>query len=58
MTSDFIDKMSNPSYGLLVNEEYTLQFARLFSEEGFDNRLKSEITVKPYHFLDIANVDI
>lgn len=34
IASDFIDRMSNPAYGVLVNEEYALRFAELLAEEG------------------------
>jgi hypothetical protein len=43
LASDFIEKMNNPSYGPLINEEYSLRFTQLIGEEGFSQLIKSEI---------------
>ncbi len=42
LASDFIERMSNPAYGIKVNEDYSLRFATLLSSEGFDKMLREE----------------
>ena len=42
LASDFIDRMSNPGYGIRVNEDYSLRFANLLSSEGFDRLIQAE----------------
>jgi hypothetical protein len=43
LASDFIERMSNPAYGVRINEEYSLRFAELLSSEGFDELLRREM---------------
>jgi hypothetical protein len=43
LASDFIDKMNNPSYGVLINEEYSLKFNDLLGQENFNQVLRNEI---------------
>jgi hypothetical protein len=43
LASDFIERMSNPAYGVRVNEDYSMRFADLLSSEGFADLLSSEI---------------
>jgi len=43
LASEFIERMSNPAYGVLVNEDYALRFAELLdSEVNFERTLKRE----------------
>jgi hypothetical protein len=43
LASEFIERMSNPAYGVLVNEDYTIRFAELFDSDGkFERTLKRE----------------
>ncbi len=44
VASDFIERMSNPAYGLLVNEDHAIRFAELLDSEGsrFEQTLKRE----------------
>jgi len=44
LASDFIEHMSNPAYGLRVNEDYSLRFAALLSSEEFPGLLGREVT--------------
>lgn len=62
LASDFIDKMSNPSYGIHVNEDYSLRFAKLIENNEFVGPLVTEIrrlrdvnTFSPYGWLWILN---
>ena len=43
LASDFIERLSNPAYGIGVNEEYSLRFATLLSAEGFESLLSREV---------------
>lgn len=58
LASDFIERMSNPTYGISVNEDYSLRFAALLSSKGFDDLLRREIaqlrdpeTLSPHSWL-------
>lgn len=44
LASDFIERMSNPAYGIRVNEDYALRFAALLSSDGFDGLMREEVT--------------
>jgi hypothetical protein len=39
---DFIERMSNPAYGIRVNEDHALRFATLLESEGGITRLENE----------------
>jgi hypothetical protein len=43
LAKDFIERMANPAYGLVTNEEYALQFAMLLQREGFEQKFLQEI---------------
>jgi hypothetical protein len=43
LAKDFIERMANPAYGLVANEEYALQFATLLQREGFEQKFLQEI---------------
>lgn len=43
LASEFIDRMSNPAYGIHTNEEYSLRFANLLKTNEFEYRLEGEI---------------
>ena len=43
LSRDFIDKLSNPSHGSLVNEEYSLKLAQVMEEEGFKNQFARDL---------------
>lgn len=43
LAADFIEKVSNPSYGRLINEEYSMKLGQLMNEEGFKDTLRREI---------------
>jgi hypothetical protein len=43
LASDFIERMSNPAYGIRENEEYSLRLGALLSSDGFDRMLIDEI---------------
>lgn len=43
LASDFIERMSNPSYGIRVNEDYSIRLGTLLSSEGFEHELLREI---------------
>ena len=58
LASDFIDRMSNPAYGIHTNEEYSLRFANLLHSSEFEHRLEREVelindidTLSPYGWL-------
>ena len=42
LAADFIERMSNPAYGVAVNEEYSLRFAQLLERERVAGLLNSE----------------
>ena len=44
IAADFIDRMANPAHGVLVNQDYSLQFAELLSaeEDSIDPTLRRE----------------
>jgi hypothetical protein len=44
LASEFIERMSNPAYGVLVNEDYAIRFAEVLDSEGstFERTLKRE----------------
>jgi len=42
LAADFIERMSNPAYGLAVNEEYSFRFAHLSDDDGVDGLLRHE----------------
>ena len=43
LASEFIERMSNPAYGVLVNEDFAMRFAELFESTGkFERTLKRE----------------
>jgi hypothetical protein len=44
MASEFIERMSNPAYGIQENESYTMHFGSLLASEGFDSALGREIS--------------
>jgi hypothetical protein len=43
LASDFIEKMTNPSYGGVVNDDYALKFSVLLNENEFEGRFVEEI---------------
>src|SRR5579872_5450390 len=43
LAADFIDKVTNPSYGPLVNEEYSLKLGQLVNDESFLGMFSNEI---------------
>jgi hypothetical protein len=43
LTSDYVDKMMNPIYGITVNEDYGIKFANLLESDGFTSKLNEEI---------------
>jgi hypothetical protein len=43
LARDYIDRMANPSYGYVTNEDYSLRFAQLLTREGFESSLRDEI---------------
>ena len=43
LASDFIERMSNPAYGVRVNEDYSLRFAALLSSDEFPGLLRHEV---------------
>ena len=43
LASEFIERMSNPAYGIKENEDYALRFGTLFKSEGFEDMLREEI---------------
>ena len=58
LASEFIDRMSNPAYGIHINEEYSLRFANLLKSNEFEHRLEREVerindtdTLSPYGWL-------
>ncbi|MGA2075315.1 MAG: hypothetical protein ABSH52_17630 [Terriglobia bacterium] len=44
LARDFIEKMANPVYGYATNEDYSARFAELLRSEGFEGRLREEIS--------------
>lgn len=44
LARDYIDRMSNPSYGFATNEDYSLRFAQLLGVEEFEASLNKEIS--------------
>jgi hypothetical protein len=44
LARDYIDRMSNPSYGFATNEDYSLRFAQLLGAEEFEASLHKEIS--------------
>jgi hypothetical protein len=62
LAAEFLDRMTNPSYGPAINEDYSLRFAVLMSAENSDKSLDEEIgllenvnTLGPYVWLWIIN---
>ena len=43
LARDYIERMSNPVYGLATNEEYSLRFGQLLRSEGFASQLRDDI---------------
>jgi hypothetical protein len=43
LASEFIEHMSNPAYGIRVNEDYEMRFGSLLASEGFDDMLRREV---------------
>jgi len=43
LASDYIERMSNPVYGVSMNEDYGLKLATLLRREGFEASLTEEI---------------
>ncbi len=43
LASEFIERMSNPIYGIKVNEDYSIRFAKILSSEGTDEMLHYEV---------------
>ncbi len=43
LASEFIERMSNPAYGIRENEDYAMRFGTLLASEGFESMLRSEI---------------
>ncbi len=43
LASDFIERMTNPAYGVHVNEDYGLRFATLMEAENFRGMLHAEV---------------
>lgn len=43
LASEFIERMSNPAYGIRENEEYSMRFGVLLTSEGFDDMLRREL---------------
>ncbi len=43
LARDFIERMSNPVFGLSVNEEYSLEFGQLLQSEEFAEQLRQDI---------------
>jgi hypothetical protein len=44
LAEDFLERMSNPAYGIGVNEEYAMKFARLLEDEQFEGQLNQQIS--------------
>src|SRR4026208_239719 len=42
LSSDFIERMSNPAYGVSVNEDYSIRFGKMLTSDGFDDMLQHE----------------
>jgi hypothetical protein len=62
LAADFIERMSNPGYGIRVNEDYALRLGSLLATEGFDGLLRREIaqirdtdTLSPHGWLWLLN---
>jgi hypothetical protein len=43
LAADYIEKMSNPAYGVVQNDDYALRFGKLLDSEGFLLRLRREV---------------
>lgn len=43
LSADFIDKMSNPAYGSMINEEYALKLGQLMKDELFVKTFETEV---------------
>lgn len=43
LARDYIERMANPVYGLVTNEDYSLRFAHLLGSEGFEDTFREEI---------------
>lgn len=43
LASDFLERLSNPAYGLRINEEYSLRFAQLLSSDQFPDLLLDDL---------------
>lgn len=48
LARDFIERMSNPVFGISVNEEYSLEFGQLLQSEGFTEQLRRDIQSLEY----------
>jgi len=62
LASDFVDRMTNPSYGTRENEEYASKFAQLLRSEGAEYILQEEAgkisdvnTLTPYGWIWLLN---
>lgn len=42
LASDFIERMTNPAYGIRVNEDHAQRFATLLRTEGFSSQFEQE----------------
>lgn len=43
LASEFIERMSNPAYGIRENEDHTMRFGALLASEGFEDLLRREV---------------
>lgn len=42
LASEFIERMSNPAYGIRINEDYSLRFGKLLASEKIEGLLRNE----------------
>ena len=45
LASEFIERMSNPAYGIIENEDYAMRFGALLKSEGFETMLGHEVAL-------------
>ena len=45
LASEFIERMSNPAYGIIENEDYAMRFGALLKSEGFEKMLGHEVAL-------------
>ncbi len=62
LAADFIERMSNPAYGIRTNEDYSLRLGSLLAGEKFEILLRQEIaticdpdTLSPHGWLWLLN---